>query len=380
MKNILTLTVITFFLISCGGKKEEMTKDLQSLNSKKVVLKKQLDSLSLELKSVEDQISKLDTLKKLIVVTTFKPEYKDFKHYLEVQGTVKADKNVELNPEMGGTVTRIYVKEGQNVRRGAVLAQLDASIINSNIAQVQTQLNLAITSFERQKRLWDQKIGSEMQFLQAKAQKEGLENNIKVLQVQARKLKIVAPFSGTIDKIFAKVGQLASPQMPFLRIVNLDKVYIESEITESYLKEINKGTEVLVSFPSLDKEFTSKISQVGNFINPNNRSFKTRIELQNKSRELKANLFADIKINDFKTKGIVIPSKVIKKDSKGNNFVYTISVKDNVSIVQKSIVTVGKEFNNQSYISEGLSENSIIVDKGSSLVKSNEEVIIANNK
>ena len=377
MRKIYIVIASTLILASCS-KQPEISKDLQSLNNKKGVLKKQIDSLSIELKNIEDQISKLDTLKKLIVVTTFKPETKEFKHFIEVQGTVKADKSVELNPEMGGTVTRIYVKEGQNVKKGTVLAQFDTSILNSNIAQVQTQLNLAKTSFERQKRLWNQKIGSEMQFLQAKAQKEGLENNIKALQAQARKMKIIAPFSGTIDEVFAKVGQLASPQMPFLRIVNLDKVYIESEITESYLKEINKGTEVVVSFPSLDKEFTSKISQVGNFINPNNRSFKTRIDIQNKSREIKANLFADIKINDFKANGIVIPSKVIKKDNKGNNFVYTISKKENKATVEKSIITVGKEFNNQSYISSGLSETSIIIDKGSSLVKSKEEVIIAN--
>lgn len=379
MRNIYILFILSLVLTSCSSNKEE-SKDLQSLNNKKGILKKQLDSLNLELKSVEEQISKLDTLKKLIVVTTFKPEFKDFKHYIEVQGTVKADKNVELNPEMGGTVTKIYVKEGQNVSKGTTLAKFDTSIINSNIAQVQTQLSLATTSFERQKRLWDQKIGSEMQFLKAKAQKEGIENNIKVLQAQARKMKIVAPFSGTIDQIFVKEGQLASPQLPFLRIVNLDRVYIESEVTESYLKEINKGTKVIVSFPSLEKKFNSKISQVGNFINPNNRSFKTRIDVQNKTKEIKANLFADIKINDFKAKGIIIPSKVIKKDSKGNSFVYTISNKSNSKIVEKTIIVVGKEYNNQSYISEGLTENSLIVDKGSLIVKSNEEVIIANNK
>ncbi len=378
MKNIYSILLVTLLLASCGGKKEQTSKNLQSLNLKKGVLKKQLDSLSLALKNVEEQISKLDTLKKLIVVTTFKPKLQDFKHYIEVQGTVKADKSVELNPEMGGTVTKIYVKEGQNVRKGTVLAQFDTSIINSNIAQIQTQLNLATTSFERQKRLWDQKIGSEMQFLQAKTQKESLENNIKILQAQANKMKIIAPFSGTIDQVFTKTGQLASPQMPFLRIVNLNKVYIESEVTESYLKEVKKGTDAIVSFPSLNREFPAKISQVGNFINPNNRSFKTRIDIQNKSRELKANLFADLKINDFKANGIVIPSKVIKRDSKGNSFVYTISKKDKVTSVKKSIITIGKEYNNQSYISEGLSEDSLIIDKGSSLVKSKEEVIIAN--
>jgi len=377
MKTIYILLLATVILTSCG-EKEKVSKDLLSLNIEKQALKKQLDSLSLILKSVEDKISKLDTLKKLAVVTTIKSTSQDFNHYIEVHGTVKADKSVELHSEMGGTITKIYAKGGQYVKKGAVLAQFDTSIINSNIAQVKTQLNLATTSFERQARLWKQKIGSEMQYLQAKAQKENLENNIKVLQAQARKMKIIAPFAGTVDQVFAKIGQLASPQMPILRIVNLDSVYLESEVTESYLKEIKKGTNVLVSFPSLDKEISSRISQVGNFINPNNRSFKTRINIRNKSKKIKANQLADIKINDFKANGIVIPSKVIKKDSEGNHFVYTIVKEDSITKVFKSLITVAKEYDNQSYISKGLTEGALVVDKGSSLIKNEEEVIIAN--
>jgi len=376
MKHSIYILIIATLFTACNDK-VNTSLNLAELTSKRNILKKQLDSINKELKVTEAAIAKLDTTKKLLIVTTLNPKLQDFRHYINVQGTVKADKSIELHPEMGGTITRIFVSEGQKVRKGQTLAQFDASVINSNIAQVQTQLNLATTTFERQERLWKQKIGSEMQYLQAKANRESLESNLKSLQSQARKMKVVAPFSGTIDEVFAKTGELASPQMPFLRIINLNKVYIESDITETYLKDIKKGTEVLVSFPSLDKELSSKISQVGSFINPNNRSFKTRVDISNKDNQLKANLLADIKINDFKVNGIVLPSYILQKDSNGNSFVYTIKSENDTHLVVKTTVSVAKEYNDQTYISEGLTVNDLIIDKGARLVKSNDEVKIA---
>lgn len=375
MKNIIRILILSFILVACR-KEPRVPKNIKLLNTEKATLKKQIDSLNVKLKLVETKIEKLDTIKRLAVITIINPVEEEFKHFIEVQGTVKADKSVELHPEMGGTITRIFVKEGQRVSKGQTLAQMDASVITNNIAQLKTQVDLAKTTFERQERLWNQKIGSEIQYLQAKAQKEGLENNLKALYSQANKMKIKAPFSGTIDEIFAKIGQLASPQIPFLRVVNLSKVYLETEITESFLKDIKKGTEVDINFISLNKNMTSKISQVGNFINPNNRSFKARININNKEGDIKANLLANIKINDFKAKGIVIPSYTIQKDSKGNTFVYTVIEKGNKQKAIKTIITVGKEFNNQSYISEGLKASDVIIDKGTKLVQNNETVTV----
>jgi len=376
MKNIIPLLTLSIILVSCGNE-PQISENLEVLNTEKITLKKQIDSLSVKLKLVESKISELDTTKRLTIVTIINPVEEEFKHFIEVQGIVKADKSVELHPEMGGTITKIYVKEGQRVRKGQTLAQLDASVLNNNIAQLKTQVDLAKTTFERQERLWNQKIGSEMQFLQAKAQKEGLENNLNSLYSQANKMKIRAPFSGTIDEVFAKAGELANPQMPFLRVVNLSKVYLETEITESFLADIKQGTEVEVTFPSLNKNMTSKISQVGNFINPNNRSFKARVDINNKEGDIKANLLANVKINDFKANGIVIPSYTIQKDSKGDTFVYTVIEEDGKEKVAKTMITVGKEFNNQSYISEGLKASDVIIDKGAKLVQNNETVTIA---
>ncbi len=377
MKNIITLLAISVFLTSCGKKTPVLPENLKVLNTQKVTLKKQIDSLSSKLKLVENKIAELDTTKRLAVVTILHPKKEEFKHFIEVQGTVKANKSVELHSEMGATITKIYVKEGQRVRKGQLLAQLDASVMNNNIAQLQTQVDLAKTTFERQERLWKQKIGSEIQYLQAKAQKEGLENNLNSLYSQANKMKLKAPFSGTVDEIFAKVGELANPQAPFLRILNLSKVYLETEITERFLADIKKGTEVDIAFPSINKSMTSKISQVGDFINPNNRSFKARIDINNKKGDIKANLLATVKINDFRANGIVIPSYIIQKDDKGDTFVYTLNKENNKQKAIKTKITIGKEFNNQSFVSEGLKPSDVIIDKGAKLVKNNEEVTVA---
>jgi len=326
MKNMFFLLILTI-VFSCDTSVKE-SQSLTELRVKKASLIEQMDRIGTELKDIEMAISELDTLKKLMAVTSIKAEIKDFNHYIEVQGTVKADQTIELHAEMGGTVTAILVKEGQNVSKGQILATLDSDVIDSSVLQLNTQLALATTTFERQARLWEQNIGSEIQYLQAKAQKEGLENNMESLKAQARKMKIIAPFSGVIDQIFAKTGELTSPQMPFLRLVNLSNVYVESEVTETYLKSIKKGTAVLLSFSSIGASTKASISQVGNFINPNNRSFKTRIDLKNINNELKANLLADIKINDFKANGIVIPSRLVQKDRDDKTFVYTIEIKE----------------------------------------------------
>ena len=374
MKKILSFLITSIF-ISCGnGPKQSAT--LSELTAQKANVMKQIDSLSDVLNSIELKITKLDTTKRLNIVTVIQAKEKIFRHYLEVQGNVEADQSVELYPERSGTITQIFVKEGQTVFKGQNLVQIDDAVIESSMIELQTQLDLATTTFERQERLWKQNIGSELQFLQAKANKEGLENSLNSLKEQAKKLKILAPFSGTVDEVFAKVGGLAAPQIPTLRLVNLTKVHVESEVTETYLNAIQKGTEVELFFPSIAKNITAKINQVGNFINPNNRSFKVRINVDNSNNELKANLLANVKINDFKNNGIVIPSKLIQKDRLGKTFVYTLEKEGDKFAVQKTYIKEQLSYNNESLIVEGLTENILIVDKGSRLVKAKEFVIL----
>jgi RND family efflux transporter MFP subunit len=367
----LSLVLIT----SCGEAKKESV-NLLKLKTEKNSLIKQIDSLSEILNSVELNISKLDTNKRLPSVTVFNAKEKLFQHFIEVQGTVEADQSVELYPENSGSITNIYVKEGQKVYKGQTLIQIDNSVLKSSIVELETQFELAKTTFERQKRLWDQNIGSEIQFLQAKAQKEGLENSLESLKAQEKKLKISAPFSGTIDEMFAKIGGLAAPMIPAVRLVNLNQIHVESEVTETYLKYIRKGTQVELFFPSIGKNISANVSQVGNYINPNNRSFKVRVDINNQNNELKANLLADIKINDFKKMGIVIPAKLIQKDREGKQYVYTVIKEKGNYLSKKNYIKAGMTYETDAFIIEGIQIDDLIVDKGARLIKADEMVIL----
>ena len=375
MKKIYAYAIIV--LVSSCGKTAKQSDNLLQLNSKKEVLIEQIDSLSQLLNSVELSISKLDTNKRLTAVNTIKAQRKLFQHFIEVQGTVEAEQSVELYPESSGSIINIFVEAGQNVYKGQTLIQIDNSVIKTNMAELQTQLELANTTYERQKRLWDQNIGSEIQFLQSKAKKEGLENRIESLKAQAKKLKISAPFSGTVDEVFSKIGGLANPMAPAIRLVNLKQVHVESEVTETYLKYIQKGTEVELFFPTIGKNISTKVSQVGNYINPNNRSFKIRINVDNPKNELKANLLADLKINDFKQNGIVIPTKLIQKDRKGDSYVYTLKKEKEGYLVEKTYIVEKITYSNETFIADGLLEDALVVDKGARLIKANETVILA---
>lgn len=377
MKKIYILFIAATLMISCG--KEAKKSSLEELNAQKATIITKIDSLNTALKSVEEEISKLDSNKNLQTVTVIPVKNDVFKHFLEIQGVAMANKNIEISPEMGGNVTAILVKEGQKVVSGQTLIQLDDSSIRNSISELNTQLSLAKTTFERQERLWKQKIGSEMQYLQAKAQKESLENNLSSLRTQARKMRITAPFAGVVDEIFPKLGELTSPQMPIVRLLNLDKVYVEADVTETYLPIIKEGTETVVRFASINKEMNSKISQVGNYINPANRSFKIRINIDNKDQSIKPNLLADLKIVDFETKGIIIPATLVQQDQTGNNYVFTVVTENNEQKAVKNIITIAKEYNHEVYVSSGLKENDTLVNAGARFVKDGDKVKIGKN-
>ena len=375
MKKITILIIAATLAISCSDKAKKSS--LEELNAQKTILVTKIDSLNTALKSVEGEISKLDTDKNLQTVTILPVKNDIFKHFLEIQGVAKANKNIEISPELGGTVTAILVKEGQKVQAGQLLIQLDDSSIKNSINELNTQLSLAKTTFERQERLWNQKIGSEMQYLQAEAQKESLDNNLSSLRTQAKKMRITAPFSGIVDEISPRLGELTNPQMPAVRLLNLDNVYVEAEVTETFLPIIKEGTEAMVRFPSINKEIKSKISQVGNYINPANRSFKIRIDIDNKDQSIKPNLLADIKIVDFETKGIIIPATLVQQDQNGKDYVFTVVTENNTQKVIKNLITVTNEYNHEVYVSAGLKETDTLVNAGARFVKAGDQIKIS---
>ncbi len=373
-KNLITIMLIGV-LISCQNSNKE-SNSIKELKNEKETLIRQIDSLGKRLSSVESKISKFSSVDQLTNVTAIQLEEKEFRHYLEVQGIIKADQSVEIYPERNGTVKKIYVSEGDKVSKGQTLLKIDSSVIEASIAELKTQLDLAVTTFNRQERLWRKKIGSEIEFLNAKAKKEGLENSLKSLKAQADKLQISSPFDGKVDEIFLKQGGVANPMVKAVRIINLDKVHVEIEVTESYLEYIKVGSIVELFFPSVNKNLSAKVNQIGNYINPENRSFKVRVDIENKDNTLKANLLADVKINDFEKTGIVIPNALIQKDGSGKLFVYTLNKNSGSYIVEKTVIHQERSYNNESLISKGLTVGSILVDKGSRLVSVGEKVLI----
>ena len=378
MKKILVLIAVITVLFSCAEEVKQSS-SLQELNNQKIDLVSKIDSLTKELKTVESQITLVDPTKRLPIVTTLPVKNDVFKHFIEIQGVVKADKNIGIIPEMGGTVTRILVKEGQRVSAGQTLIQLDDAVTRNSIAELNTQLSLAQTTFDRQGRLWEQKIGSEMQFLQAKAQLESLQNNLASLNTQAKKMRVIAPFSGIVDEIFPKKGELTSPQFPVVRLMNLDNVYVEADVTETYLPVVKIGTEAVLFFSSINKEVVSKISQIGNFINPDNRSFKTRINIKNSDNTIKPNLLADLKILDFEKTGLIIPTNLVQQDQKGNDYVFTIKSENNENIVVKNLISIEKSYGQEVFVSVGLTETDALINECARLVKAGDVVKINNN-
>jgi len=369
------LSILFISLLLVGACQTKTDTNLKQLIVKKKAIEKQIDSLSSKLIDLDKAIAKLDTTQKLQLVTSLKLKASTFKHFLTLQGFVGTNKNSIIRPEVSGTVTAVLVKETQIVKQGDPLIKIDDSLVIDNINEIKTQIALAETTFNRQARLWSQKIGSEIQYLQAKTNKESLEKKLKTLETQLEKTTIKAPFSGTIDDIIPNVGEFVSPLIPVIRLVNLEQVYVEADISENYIGKIKRGNQAQVYFENLDKTFNTKISQVADFIDPNNRSFKIKIFLKNDDNSLKPNLIADIKINDYTANNaITIPSYMVQEDQNGNNFVYTLKKENKAFKAIKTIITKGLSYEDKTHIISGLSLKSIVVDKGARGIKNGQLV------
>lgn len=384
MKKIFVFAISINLLASCGSKKEESvkniiaTKDLKQIRAKKASLDKKQSELAKDIKLLSAEISKLDTNKKVPLITTFSTEVKPFVHYLELQGNVKTKKNVLIYPETPGQITKIYVKEGQRVVKGQKLAQINVGGLRNQLAQAQVSADLAKTTYERQKRLWNQKIGSEIQFLQAKTNYEAQTNAVSNIRKMLSKYTIKAPFSGIIDNVIKEQGSVVAPGpgAEIFRIVNLSNMYIEADVPESYVSSVKKGKMVEVNFPVLGKSIKSKVRQSGNFINPANRTFKIEIGVPNKSRSIKPNMTARLKINDYtNANGILIPQSIISENAEGEQYVYILKdVKGTKALAKQVIIKTGKTQNDNVEILQGLSKGDLVVMEGARSVKNGQEV------
>ena len=384
MKKILHNLYIIALAIGCSGDQSLTTsdliraKDLNGLKTQKEEKLKYLNALKAELNQINAAILNLDPSEKLALISTFKVKLENFDHYIEIQANIKTRQNVLLYPEYTGTLKKIYVKEGQEVKKGKLLAQIDDAGLKNQLEQLQIQAALSKTTYERTQRLWDQNIGAEIQLLQAKATYESQLKSIAQLKKQLQRTRILAPFSGTIDEIVANTGANLLPgQTPVLRIVNLKKMYTEASVPERYLSQIKKGTTATVKIPMLGREYPTTVRQTGNFINPNNRSFRVETPLPNPDEMIKPNLSCSLKINDYSNpEALMIPLRIIKQNAVGKKYIFKLTPdgKDQVYRTEQVFVKLGKKSADKVEILEGIQAGDLLVDEGATIVENNQRV------
>lgn len=383
MKNILTLLTLTFLVVACGNEKqlsvEELIAngDVTAMEQKRDALTTKQQEINNQLKSLSVAIQKQTPEGNLPLITAFEAKQTVFNHVLELQGSVETDQNIVITPEMGGILQNVYVTDGQRVSKGQLLARVDDGGMAQQIAQMQVQADLAKTTFERQQRLWGQKIGSEIQFLQAKSSYEAQLRAIDAMKQQEAKASIKAPFSGTIDDIITEKGSVVAPgQTPILRIVSLSNMYIKTDVPETYISDVIKGKDVEVFFPVLNKTMQAKVSQTGNYINPNNRTYKAEINIPNKDNSIKPNLTARLKVNDYTNeKAILIPQSIISENAEGEQFVYKLDeMNDSTATATRVIIKTGKTQGDVIEVLEGLSSGDQLIEEGARSVKDGQKV------
>lgn len=370
MRKILILSALSLLLFACSGDKHQSVDDL--VKAKNVQeLNKRKSELQAEIAKIEAGLATLDvkTEEALVSVLTVKDTI--FNHYLDIQGSVDTKENILIQPEMSGTLTSLTVKAGDRVGKGQILGRVDDAGMSQQLASAENQYNLAKTTFERQKNLWDKKIGSEIQFLQAQTQMVSAQKQVAQIRAQVAKSVIRAPFSGTIDEVFAEKGEVVAPSpQGLMRIVNLSNMYVSTTVPETYIGKLKVGDNVDVFLTSLGKTYKGKVRQVGNYINPNNRSFGIEVSVPNPENLLRPNQVAKLNIIDYVSKdATVVPTNVIQEDGKGDKYVYVVEGSNGkTGKAKKVIVTVGKSSGNVTEILSGLSENDIIVVEGANTI------------
>ncbi|SFN52797.1 RND family efflux transporter, MFP subunit [Salegentibacter flavus] len=390
MKKIALLLTISFITFSCGKKDdqsvEEIIKrgDLSEIKQKKTELGQQQSELTAKIDQLDKAINQLDKNRGLDLVTTQVIQDTLFKHYAEVQGDVATDENIIIYPEFSGVLIDIRIKEGQNVRKGQTLAIIDDGGLSSELAQLETRVALAKTSFERQERLWEQNIGSEMQYLETKTNYEAIQRSLEQLKSRLAKTVITAPFSGVIDEVITDEGQVVNPgQSPLFRLISLENMYVDAAVPENYLNMIEKGTQVKIKIGSINREYEGEVRQVGSYINPNNRTFGVQVALPNEDGLVKPNQIATIRLNDYTAENaVVIPENSVQQNALGENIVYILEKDsdDETGIARKKIVETGYVYQDKIEITEGIQPGEILIVEGAKNLREGQEVKIRNEE
>lgn len=365
MKNLLFILPVILIVAACGGTDDSKIK-------KTIVQKKQqIVKIEQQIAKLEKQLSDTTENIRLIPVEVKDMQPEEFNHYIIVYGKVEADNYALISPEMNGQVESIPVSEGQVVSKGQLLLSLNTAAIEGQIKATKSSLELAQSTFEKQEKLWDQNIGSEMQYLQAKTQKESLEAQLEALEAQMRMSQIRAPFSGTVNKIYPKIGEMAGPGMPVVEFVNLSKITIRADVSESYIGQLREGELVEVSFSSLpDVQRKTPIVRASKVINNQSRTFEIELQLNNPGGLIKPNMVSTIHINDFKeNNALVVPSIAIRKDITGS-YVYIAKSDADHDVVAKKYIQTSTSYEDQTMVTDGLAQGDQVITKGFHMVSS----------
>lgn len=383
-KTIISLS-FSLLLMACSQETEKAASSitankitLDELQIQKANYTRQIKGLTLALDSLNQRLEKISGGQKRVLVTALEIKPQIFNHTIEIQANIKTRQNLQLFPEFGGRLNQILVKEGQEVEKGTLLAVIDDAGLKDQLDQMKLQLQLAKTTFERTQRLWDQKIGSEMMYLEAKTRFKSQQKQVAQMRNQLSKTKVYAPFSGVIDEIIARKGSALAPGItPIMRIVNLDNMYVESDVPENYLANITKGSFAKVSIPVLNETQNTLVRQTGNFIQPNNRTFRVEAPIKNPTGMIKPNLNARLSIVDYSNpEALMIPFRVIRENAKGDSFVFILKVaeQENEYITEQRFVSLGMSKNELVEITKGVNTEDLIADEGVSLLVTGQKV------
>ncbi len=369
MKNIFYLLIISSVIASCSsGNGTDKKTELANL-------KKEAAALQDKINAIETELSTNDTTAvdfKEVAVTEMKPQL--FEHYIEVQARIDGDENVAVSSEMMGKVTKVNVNPGDKVSKGTILAELDAAAIQKGIEEAESQYDFLNTVYQKQKSLWDQKVGSEIQYLSAKNNFEGAAKRIATLREQLAMSKIKSPINGTVDAVDLKVGQAISPGMPAIRVVNMSNLKVKGEVAEAYISKVNAGNEVVVAFPDLKREIKSKLTYSGKVIDNLNRTFKVEAGISSAEKDLNPNMIAVLKIVDYKSKNAFsVPVNLVQNGEEGS-YLYVAEAMGNKQIAKKRIVKTGQSYNGIVEITEGLKEGDRVITTGYQDLLDNEPV------
>ena len=378
--------IFILFIVSCNNDNKKTIEELinegnlEELQERRSSLIIQKGQINNELKEITQGVSILDTAKSFVLVNTVTTKTETINHFSKFQGIIKTDQNMILYPEFSGRVSKIYVDEGDVVKKGQALAKIDDGGLYNELKLVESQAKLAKTIYERQSKLWNDKIGSEIQYLEAKTNYEIQNNRLKSITESLAKTTITAPFNGTIDEIFIEEGNLVSPPMMpdqgnAFRIINLNELYVESVIPESFIGKIKKGAEVQVEIPVLNKSFNSTIKHSVSSINELSRTFKIEVSVPKNDLDLIPNLNVEVNVLDYtNSQAILVPESIVSEDSDNNKFLFTVLNNK----AKKTIVETGYTQNGMIEITTGLDVNETVINEGGRIVKDGQNVKIFN--